>query len=73
MILEDIDNFQFNVFCNVADIIESNGATLYFRSIYEQHGSTLTNSKAARTYVIMFLTVSGHVKTVALMSRVEGK
>ena len=41
------DKFQFNVFCNVADIIEGNGATSYFRSISEQHVPTLTNSQTA--------------------------
>ena len=70
---KEIANFQFNVFCNVADIIEGNGATSYFRSISEQHGSTLTNSQTARTDVIMFLTVSLHVETVALKSRIEEK
>ena len=68
MILEDIDNFQFNVFCNVADIIEGNGA-LYFWQIPEQHVPTLTNSQAAWTSMIIFSTVSGHVESVALMSR----
>lgn len=67
--LSDLTKFQFNVFCNVVDIIKGNGATSYFRSIPEQHGSTLTNSQTARTYVIMFLTVSGHVETVALLTR----
>ena len=71
MILEDIDNFQFNLFCNVADIIEGSGATSYFRSIPEQHVPALSNSQTARTYVIMFLTVSLHVETVALMSKVK--
>ena len=33
--------FQFNVFCNVADIIEGNG------QIPEQHVPTLTNSQTA--------------------------
>ena len=71
MILEDTDKFQFNVFCNVADIIEGNGTTSYFRSISEQHVPTLTNSQTARTYVIMFLTVALHVETVVLMSKIR--
>ena len=68
---KEIANFQFNVFCNVADIIEGNGATSYFRSIPEQHVPTLTNFQTARTDVIMFLTVSGHVETVVLISQVR--
>ena len=69
---KEIANFQFNVFCNVADIIEGNGAS-YFQSISEQHVPTLTNSQTARTDVIMFLIVSGHVETVCLLSKKNAK
>ena len=59
------------MFCNVADIIEGNGATSYFGSIPEQHVPALSNSQTARTYVIMFLTVSLHVETVCLLSKLS--
>ena len=55
------------MFCNVADIIEDNGAS-YFWQIPEQHVPTLTNSQTAWTSMIIFSTVSGHVETVCLLS-----
>jgi hypothetical protein len=58
-------------FVNGASDFKMNGATSYFRSIPEQHVPALSNSQTARTYVIMFLTVSLHVETVVLMSRVK--
>ena len=68
---KEIANCQFNVFCNVADIIEGNGATSYFCQSPEQHAPALTNFQTARTDVIMSLTVSLHVEVVSLLQRLS--